>query len=83
MLKRYSWFLAITGLAAAVTMVVAAHAWWSEDCFITLRYVANVLGGHGAVFNPGEYVQGYTHPLWFVLLLLVSHLLPDPMFAAM
>lgn len=83
MLKRYSWFLAITGLAAAVTMVVAAHAWWSEDCFITLRYVANVLGGHGAVFNPGEYVQGYTHPLWFVLLFLVSHLLPDPMFAAM
>jgi arabinofuranosyltransferase len=44
------------------------QAWVSDDAFITLRYVANLLDGHGAVFNVGEHVQGYTHPLWLIAL---------------
>ncbi len=58
-------------LSIAVTAVVWRVAWVSEDCFITFRYVENTFAGLGPVFNAGEAVQGYTHPLWFGLLLVV------------
>jgi len=66
-----------TLLGIAVGFMVWRVAWVTEDCFITLRYVANTLSGHGAVFNVGEFSQGYTHPLWFGLLLLGGSLAPD------
>jgi len=44
----------------------------TEDAFITFRVVDNVLHGHGLVWNVGERVQPYTHPLWALLLLTAS-----------
>ncbi len=42
-------------------------AWFlCDDAFISFRYVRNLLAGHGLVFNPGEYVEGYTNFLWIV-----------------
>lgn len=35
-----------------------------DDAYISFRYVRNLLDGHGLVFNPGEYVEGYTNFLW-------------------
>ena len=43
-------------------------AWVAEDAFITFRAVDNLLAGHGPVWNIGERVQVYTHPLWYLLL---------------
>jgi arabinofuranosyltransferase len=48
--------------------MVFAHAWISEDAYITFRCVENFLSGYGPVYNPGERVQVFTHPLWFFLL---------------
>jgi len=45
------------------------RAWVGDDAFFTFRHVANCLAGHGPVFNVGERVQAFTHPLWFLLLL--------------
>jgi arabinofuranosyltransferase len=45
--------------------LILRKAWVSEDAFITLRYIENFLDGLGPVFNAGERVEGYTHPLWF------------------
>lgn len=67
-------------LAAAAVGFVFWRAWVCDDAFITFRHVANCLGGHGPVFNPGERVQGYTHPLWFLILLVGSTLFePHPL----
>lgn len=56
-------------LAAAA----GAFAWWRayvcDDAYITFRQVRNCLDGLGPVFNPGERVQSFTHPLWYMLLL--------------
>jgi len=68
---------AATLLGVAAAFMVWRVAWVTEDCFITFRYVANALAGHGAVFNTGEFSQGYTHPLWFGLLLVGARLVPD------
>jgi arabinofuranosyltransferase len=45
-----------------------------DDAYISYRYVQNLAQGTGLVFNPGEYVEGYTNFLW-VLLLAGLHLL--------
>ena len=39
---------------------------WSlcKDAFISFRYARNLLEGHGLVFNPGEYIEGYSNFLW-------------------
>ena len=66
-----------TLLGVAVALMVWRVAWVTEDCFITFRYVTNTLAGYGAVFNVGEFSQGYTHPLWFTLLLIGGSFVPD------
>src|SRR5262245_18551214 len=56
----------IFALAIAVTGVGLLHgsAFFHDDAFITLRYVARWLAGGGLTWNPGEYIEGFTHPLW-------------------
>lgn len=39
-----------------------------DDTYIFLRYAENLASGAGPVFNPGEHVEGYTSPLWVLLL---------------
>lgn len=64
---------AIVGLAIALYMaIVARSAWVCDDAFISLRVASNFASGYGLVHNVGERVQGYTNPLW-VLLLGVAH----------
>jgi hypothetical protein len=70
-IPAHYWSMAIL-LAAGAVGFVFWRAWICDDAFITFRHVANCLAGHGPVFNPGERVQGFTHPLWFLLLLAGS-----------
>ncbi len=44
-------------------------AFYHDDAFITLRYARNFLNGTGIVWNPQEYVEGYTN---FFFLMLVT-----------
>lgn len=71
---------AITAFLIAVfTYVFLANAWLGDDAYITFRVVWNLLNGYGAVFNPGERVQAYTHPLW-MLLITAAHLVTREFF---
>ena len=60
-------------VAPAVALVLNAvvllrTAWVSDDALISFRCVENFVHGYGPVFNVGERVQAFTHPLWFLLL---------------
>lgn len=48
--------------------IVTRNAWVCDDAFITLRTVDNFVHGRGLVWNVGERVQVYTHPLWMFVL---------------
>lgn len=48
-----------------------------DDPYITFRYAANFLAGHGPVFNVGERVEGYTSPLHLLLSLVLMALAPS------
>lgn len=54
----------------------------SDDAFIALRYVRNLIDGHGLVFNPGDRVEGFTSPLWIMLLAGLGYLGIDLLTAA-
>ncbi len=59
---RARWeLLLVFSLFAIATFVRFANT--IDDPLITLRYAANVLGGHGPVLNAGERVEGFTSPL--------------------
>lgn len=51
--------------------------WVTDDAFITFRAVRNFLTGFGPVFNIGERVEVYTHPLWFGILALWAFLIDN------
>ncbi len=64
-------------------VVITRNAWVSDDSYITLRSVLHTLEGLGPVFNAGERVQSYTHPLWFLLLIPVYALTHEAFFTLM
>jgi arabinofuranosyltransferase len=46
------------------------YRWLMDDPFIYFRYGDNLLLlGRGLVYNAGEYVEGFSSPLWMLLLL--------------
>ena len=61
-------WLALLGWLASVSWFL------TDDAFISFRYVRNLLDGHGLVFNPGEYVEGYTNFLWVLELAAIWRL---------
>ncbi len=63
-----AWNAAAVALMVVMGVVLARTAWVCDDAFITFRTVDNLLAGNGAVWNAGERVQTYTHPLWMLLL---------------
>jgi len=61
----------LIALAAALAVAHAASflgAGPFDDDFICYRYAYNLVEGHGLVFNPGERVEGFSNPLWVLLL---------------
>src|SRR5262245_28802193 len=79
----------VLGLAFLVVLVLSSisaasnsllvdgtrYFWLDDDQMISMRYARNLAAGHGLVWNPGEHVEGYTNPLWTVVMATV-HLLP-------
>lgn len=77
---------------AAFALAPAAFAWlpyavllvWGyavfcvtpDDPYITYRYAANLLAGHGPVFNIGERVEGFSSPLHLLLSAVLLRLVP-------
>ncbi|MBI5403122.1 MAG: hypothetical protein HY959_06955 [Ignavibacteriae bacterium] len=46
--------------------------WVVDDLYIYFRYVNNFLKGNGISYNPGEYTEGFSSFLWFLVLSAVG-----------
>jgi len=54
---------------AAGSFLIVHYAWLMDDAFVYFRYVDNFLFLKlGLVYNAGEYVEGFSSPLWLILL---------------
>jgi len=60
--------LVLALLLAFAAVLLVKNAWLSDDAYITFRTVENLAAGRGAVYNAGERLQSYTHPLWLLVL---------------
>jgi hypothetical protein len=73
--------LGVYGLAfiARTTFPIEGTRYFSllDDAMISMRYAKNFANGQGLVWNPGEYVEGFTNLLW-TLYMSLWHLLPIP-----
>jgi hypothetical protein len=50
-------------------LLALRYGWLLDDAFVYFRYIDNLLFlDLGLVYNQGEYVEGYTGPLWVLLL---------------
>ncbi len=74
--RPMSWTLRPRGVLRAAALLLAAHVLFYlallrfdaiDDAYISFRYARNLAQGFGAVFNPGERVEGYTNFLWMLL----------------
>jgi len=70
-------------LLLAYAIVLVRTAWMCDDAFITLRTVDNFVQGYGLVWNVGERVQAYTHPLWMFLLSAFYAFTREPYFTTL
>ncbi len=76
--------LPLAALAVAVGALAMAPDlldFLNDDAYITLRYGRNLAAGHGAVMNPGEWVEGFTSPLWMLVAALLHRVSADPVTA--
>ncbi len=65
----------IKGLFLAVGFyALVTRLWACEDAYITFRYVQNWINGDGLVYNVGDRVEGFTHPLWLFLISIPTFL---------
>ncbi len=70
--RQVGWLLPGAGL---LLVCLWASLWWPitvDDSYIFYRYAANLAAGEGAVFNPGERVEGFSSPAWTALLALAT-----------
>ncbi|MCX7016083.1 MAG: hypothetical protein NTW86_26585 [Candidatus Sumerlaeota bacterium] len=55
--------------------LVLWYGWLVDDCYVYFRYVDNFVIYHlGLVNNRGEFVEGFSSPLWAVLLIVLRAL---------
>ncbi len=66
----------------ALLLLYLNRHFYHDDAYITLRYVNNFLSGQGIVWNPGEYVQGYTNFLHLMTISLLGKMGIDLVWAS-
>jgi arabinofuranosyltransferase len=57
-------------LILLIGIVVLRNAWVCDDAYISFRTVDNLVNGFGLTWNTDERVQGFTNPLWVLLMSL-------------
>lgn len=62
---------AVACVAAWLALCLVRTSWLCDDAYITFRTVDNLVSGYGPVWNAGERVQAYTHPLWMFAVAVV------------
>ncbi|RRR74184.1 MAG: hypothetical protein EI684_07595 [Candidatus Viridilinea halotolerans] len=77
---RETWVRVALGMLATIVSFSGMlwSNWLSDDVFISFRYAQNLVAGNGLVYNPGEYVEGYTNFLYTMLAALLLSVGADP-----
>lgn len=64
--------LAWTSIGCALFVHARSYDFFADDGFIALRYSQNLIERFELAYNPGERVEGFTSPLWVLLVALLG-----------
>lgn len=67
LISYMGWIMLIFAIGLALASQWYFWGFVQDDAYISLRYSRNLVEGLGLVFNPGEYVEGYSNFLWTML----------------
>ena len=82
--REPAWLSVWLGLGlVCYAALVRQTAWLSDDAFISLRTVSNLLAGYGPRWNVAERVQTFTHPLWMFALAAAHALTGEPFYSTL
>lgn len=70
MRQRVLSYLILGGICFFFVWQSLAFNFYQDDAYISYRYAANYLDGHGLVYNQGERIEGYTNFGWLLGLIL-------------
>ncbi|WP_244231278.1 hypothetical protein [Saccharomonospora piscinae] len=74
-----SWRLGALGLTLLLSVLhQVLYSTIAGESYVTFRYSRHLAEGFGAVYNPGEYVEGYANFLWMLLVALPGLVADDP-----
>ncbi|RVU41462.1 hypothetical protein EA187_18485 [Lujinxingia sediminis] len=62
--RSLPWLVAMAAPLVVLGVMIWQRRWTSDDGFINLRVIENLLAGAGPVFNAGERIEAYTSTLW-------------------
>lgn len=79
--RRVAKTVTICLIGVVLLAIVVLNSWVCDDAYITMRTVERVLAGNGPVWNLGERVQAYTHPLWMLALVPVHTIVGNAYFS--
>jgi arabinofuranosyltransferase len=66
----------VVGAIVFLALRAWQRRWTSDDGFINLRIIDNVVHGRGFVYNVGERVEAGTSPLWLAILAVADVITP-------
>lgn len=58
----------LAALAPFAALSLPFYHWIPDDAYISFQYARSLVEGDGLVFNPDERVEGFSNPLWTLLL---------------
>ena len=71
-----SWLALLAALLIVLLPQVFLFSHITDDAYIGFRYATRLAGGQGLTFNPGEHVEGFSNPLWTLMLAIGVWLTP-------
>jgi hypothetical protein len=74
-------FMLVVLFTVWVRLLLYTHI--TDDSYISFRYADRLVAGQGLTFNDGEWAEGFSNPLWVLLLAALKSLtaLPTPQLA--
>jgi len=78
--RNLSWLWLAIALLVFFSHVRGIGPFIVDDSYITFRYARNLSNGYGLVFNPGgPHTEGFTSPLWMLIMTIpfLLHLSPE------
>src|SRR5271157_1736010 len=64
-------------------IVLIRTAWVDDYAYGTFRTIVNFMANQGLVYNPGERVQVFSHPLWLFFLAVIDNYYHDFYYASL